>query len=136
MYNWFAVNTGKLCPTGWHVPTDADLNTLDMYLGISPTDADLWGWRGTDQGAQLKSTSGWASSGNGTNTSGFTALPGGYRYAADGSFNDLGNLTYWWCSSELDLTRAWYRRLDGSNSGIYRAGTNKPGGKYVRCLKN
>ena len=59
MYNWFAVNTGNLCPTGWHVPTDDEFKTLSVYLGMTPADADLWGWHGTDQGTQLKSTTGW-----------------------------------------------------------------------------
>jgi uncharacterized protein (TIGR02145 family) len=136
MYNWFTVNTGNLCPAGWHVPTDGEFNTLELYLGIPSAQIDNWGWRGTDQGDQMKNTTGWASGQNGTNTSGFSALPGGYRYAADGAFNAVGILTYWWSSTELDATRSWYRRLDGSNSDIYKAATEKRGGKYVRCVKN
>jgi uncharacterized protein (TIGR02145 family) len=125
-----------LCPAGWHVPTDGEFNTLELYLGIPSAQIDNWGWRGTDQGDQMKNTTGWASGQNGTNTSGFSALPGGYRYAADGAFNAVGILTYWWSSTELDATRSWYRRLDGSNSDIYKAATEKRGGKYVRCVKN
>ena len=136
LYNWFTLTTGDLCPTGFHVPTDAEFNTLELYLGIPLANIDVWGWRGTDQGSQLKSTTGWLAGQNGTNTSGFNALPGGYRYAATGTFNDLGNLAYWWTNTEMDVTRAWYRRLDGANIDVYKAATEKRGGKYVRCIKN
>jgi uncharacterized protein (TIGR02145 family) len=136
MYNWLAVNTGNLCPTGWHVPSDAEYKTMELYLGLAPADIDLWGWRGTDQGSQLKNTTGWAAGQNGTNTSGFSALPGGYRYAATGVFNDVGNLSYWWTSTADGTTAAWYRRLDGNNTGVYHASTSMLGGKYVRCIKN
>jgi uncharacterized protein (TIGR02145 family) len=136
MYNWFTVNTGNLCPTGWHVPTDLEYNTLELFLGIPSANINDWGWRGTDQGAQLKNTTGWAAGENGTNTSGFSALPGGYRYAVTGTFNDLGNLTYWWTATNDGTGGAWYRRLDGNNNGIYKASTEQTAGKYVRCVKD
>jgi uncharacterized protein (TIGR02145 family) len=135
-YNWFAVNTGNLCPTGWHVPTDTEFNTLELYLGISPTVIDTYGWRGTDQGAQMKNTSGWAAGENGTNTSGFSALPGGYRYGVDGSFKAIGILSYWWTDSPDVVPNSWYRRLDGTSNQVYKGTTDKVAGKYVRCLKN
>jgi uncharacterized protein (TIGR02145 family) len=135
-YNWFAVNTGNLCPTGWHVPTDTEFNTLEMYLGIPPASVDNYGWRGTDQGAQLKNTSGWAAGENGTNTSGFAGLPGGYRYGVDGSYNAVGILTYWWTSSPDVVPNSWYRRLDGSSSQVYKGTTAKVAGKYVRCVQD
>jgi len=136
LYNWITVNTGKLCPTGWHVPTDDEYKTLEQYLGMASADLDVWGWRGTDQGSQLKSTSGWLSGENGTNSSGFSALPGGYRYAADGVFYSLGNLAYWWTASLSSPDIAWYRRLDGPNNNVYRAATSVRGGKFIRCVKN
>jgi uncharacterized protein (TIGR02145 family) len=134
LYNWYAVETGKLCSAGWHVPTDADYDTLELHLGIPASQVDLWGSRGTDQGAQMKSVTGWAVGENGTNTSGFTALPGGYRYAADGSFYSVGSMSYWWSSTEDRLDTSWYRRLDGGTSDIYKAATSKAAGKYVRCI--
>ena len=72
------------------------------------------------------------------NTSGFTALPGGYRYALDGTFQAGGTLSYWWTDNEYSSgsTAAWYRRLDGAQSTVYRAATEKPAGKYVRCVKD
>jgi uncharacterized protein (TIGR02145 family) len=136
MYNWFTVKKGNLCPIGWHVPTDEEFKTLELFLGIPQADLGTWGWRGTDQGAQMKNTSGWAAGQNGTNLSGFSALPGGYRYAVDGSFNDVGNLSYWWSATAVDSTSAWYRRLDGNQNSVYKAGVLYQGGKYIRCVKD
>jgi uncharacterized protein (TIGR02145 family) len=88
----------------------------------------------------MKNTTGWATGQNGSNTSGFSALPGGYRYGATGTFNNVGTLSYWWSNTIVDATTAWYRRLDGAldvtNNEVYRAGVLYQGGKYVRCLKN
>jgi uncharacterized protein (TIGR02145 family) len=136
LYNWYAINAGDLCPTGWHVPTDEEFNALEVSLGMASDQVDVWGWRGTDQGTQMKDISGWDTGGNGTNSSGFTALPGGYRYGATGAFYLLTSITYWWNSTEHDADRGWYRRLDSSRSDIYKASTSKKGGKYIRCLKN
>jgi uncharacterized protein (TIGR02145 family) len=138
IYNWYAVETGKLCPSGWHVPSDNEFKTLEIYLGMSPSEADGTLWRGTNQGTQLKSTSTWNANGNGTNSSGFSALAGGYRFGLDGGFAGLGTISYWW-SSNLhwsDATKALYRRLDNVENGVYREGVIKAGGKYVRCLHN
>jgi uncharacterized protein (TIGR02145 family) len=140
IYNFFTVATGKLCPTGWHVPTDVEFQTLEVFLGMDPTQANSYEWRGTNQGAQLKNTTGWATGMNGTNSSGWSALPGGYRYGLTGVFNDVGHLSYWW-SSTSDPVNAMYRRLDGADSTgvvmnkVYRAGVVYTGGKYIRCVK-
>jgi uncharacterized protein (TIGR02145 family) len=141
IYNWFTVATGNLCPAGWHVPSDAEYMTLELYLGMASGtatgDVGAWDWRGTDQGTQLKSAAGWAGGLNGTNTSGWTALPGGYRYGASGVYNNAGDLSYWWTSDDLgDPINGTYRRLDGSNNGVFRGAVIKQGGKYVRCMKN
>ena len=136
LYNWYAVNSGKLCPSGWHVPTDSEFNTLEQSLGMATDQLNLWGWRGTDQGSKLKNSTGWEEGGNGTNSSGFSALPGGYRYGATGDFYLLTTITYWWTATEHDADRGWYRRLDSSSTAVYRASTSKKGGKYIRCVKN
>lgn len=136
LYNWYTVKTGKLCPTGWHVPSDSEFKTLEMTLGMSQTQADGTLWRGTDQGTQMKNSTGWKDGENGTNSSGFSALPGGYRFRLDGVFNNIGELSYWWCSDESAPTTCYYRRLDGSNPGVYRESTIKTAGKYVRCIKD
>jgi len=136
LYSWYSIVEGKLCPTGWHVPTDAEFTSLELYLGMNPDSVTVLGWRGTDQGSQLKSTTGWDDGGNGTNSTGFTGLPGGYRYAAQGAFYSLGELTYWWAATEAGADLGWYRRFDASHRDIYKAATSKKGGKYIRCLKD
>lgn len=136
LYSWYTVEGENICPTGWHVPTDTEFGTLELFLGMNSDSVNIWGWRGTNQGAQLKSITGWADGGNGTNSSGFTGLPGGYRYAAQGAFYSLGTVTYWWSASALDDNEGWYRKLDSFNSAIYRASTSKKGGKYIRCVKD
>ena len=136
LYNWYTVETGRLCPSGWHVPTDSEFKTLEMYLGMTQGEADATGFRGSSQGTQLKFTSTWTPS-TGTNSSGFRALGGGYRFGGDGSFNDFGVVAYWWSSTlqSDDATKAMYRRLDSNETGVYRGGVIKAGGKFVRCLK-
>jgi uncharacterized protein (TIGR02145 family) len=134
LYNWFAVNSDKLCPTGWHVPTDADFATLEMFLGIASADVNNYGFRGTTEGTEMKSTSGW-NTGNGTNTSGFTALPAGYRYFSDGTFQGQTTYTFFWTATETDAPRSWFRRLDDTNAAVYRGAVEKQAGKSVRCVK-
>ena len=59
LYNWYAVDDARgLCPSGWHVPTDEEFMTLEMELGMSESEANDTGWRGTDQGTQMKSSAG------------------------------------------------------------------------------
>ena len=119
--------------------------TLESYLGMASGTATgqlgAWDWRGTDQGSQMKSTTGWNGGFNGTNTRGWSALPGGYRYGASGVFNNVGDLSYWWTSDNLgDPINATYRRLDGATGGVvenrvFRGAVLYQGGKYVRCMK-
>jgi uncharacterized protein (TIGR02145 family) len=119
------------------VPSDDEFLTLEKYLGMSQAEADGTLWRGTNQGTQLKSTSTWSPS-TGTNSSGFTALGGGYRWGKNGTYNDLGTVGYWWSSilHWTDTTLALYRRLDSNQTGVFREGVKKAGGKFVRCLKD
>ena len=80
LYNWFAVDDARgLCPSGWHVPTDAEWTILTDHLGGEPV-----------AGGQMKMTYGWLDGGNGTNSSGFSGLPGGYRYL-NGAFYYAGS---------------------------------------------
>ena len=136
LYNWFTANTGKLCPTGWHVPTDEEFSALEIALGMATDQAELWGWRGTDHGKKMKNQTGWDDNGNGTNSSGFSALPGGYRFGGDGQFFLQTTITYWWSATEHDADRGWYRRIDSAGDQVYRASTSKKGGKYIRCVKD
>jgi len=101
LYNWYAVDESRnIAPAGWHVPTDDEWKQLEIYLGMSPTEADETHWRGTDEGGKLKETgtTHWYSPNTGaTNESGFTALPGGYRVS--GGFSSLGFGAYFWSST-------------------------------------
>ena len=98
LYTWYAaIDDRNICTTGWHVPTDTDWSTLITYLvGVSVT------------GGKLKETgiTHWKSPNNGaTNESGFTALPGGYRYGS-GTFFDIGSTGNWWSSTEVSSDNA------------------------------
>ena len=124
-----------ICPDSWHIPTDEEWKTLEMALGMSQSEADKTGWRGTNEGNEMKSTNGWDNDGNGSNSTGFTALPGGYRYSS-GSFNYLGYYGYWWSSTEYSGTIAWHRRLRCDYDQVYRNYNIKTYGFSVRCIKD
>ena len=144
LYQWdemmqYATNEGVqgICPSGWHIPTDDEWKTMELYLGMSQAQADAAGWRGTDEGGKLKEagTARWASPNtDATNSSGFTGLPGGDRYT-NGSFYNLTDYAYFWSSSESGTT-AWYRSLYNSNAQVYRGNTNQAFGFSVRCLRD
>ncbi len=141
LYNWYAVNDNRnIAPEGWHVPTDEEWKELEMYLGMSESDANATGWRGTDEGSKLKEigTTHWNSPNTGaTNESGFSALPGGSR-GWDGPYNFIGFQAYLWSSSDLNTTEAVGRTLDYDSSGIYVSpdGYGKEDGFSVRCIKD
>jgi len=127
-----------VCADGWHLPTDDEWKTMEMELGMSQAQADEGGWRGTDEGGKLKETgtTHWFSPNTGaTNSSGFTALPGGRR-TSSGSFGYLGSYGYWWSSSEYSGTFAWRRDLNCGNDQVFRSSNDKAFGFSVRCLKN
>jgi len=137
LYNWPA--SVSACPAGWHVPSDEEWKTLEMALGMSQSEADIeWGWRGTDEGKKMKSKSGWINNGNGTNSSGFNALPGGLRLttSTNGSFGGLGYYGYWWSSTENSGSHAWHRYLNSDHVQVHRGTYYKACGLSVRCLKN
>ena len=142
LYQWnemmqYATNEGSrgICPEGWHLPTDDEWKTMEMTLGMSQSEADSDGWRGSDQGEQMKSTNGWTNNGNGTNSSGFTALPGGRR-STNGSFYYLAIYGYWGSSSESLGTCAWLRHLSYDGGQVSRDNYVKTRGRSVRCLKD
>jgi uncharacterized protein (TIGR02145 family) len=129
LYNWYSVNTGKLCPKEWHVPSDTEWKILEMYLGMSQMEADDVLLRGSDQGYKLKSTSGWFRDrfwdGNGSNISGFTALPGGNRETGD-----------WWSSTSENPDKAWFRGLSWDWNFVLRLEDNIRSGYSVRCIRD
>jgi uncharacterized protein (TIGR02145 family) len=126
LYNWYAVNTGKLCPAGWHVPTDADWTILNNYLGGESV-----------AGGKLKETgtTHWIDNMYATNETGFTALPGGSRWDYE-SFCCLGYSSFWWSTTPYDASYAWYRQIDSSYPNLYRNYQDKYKGMSVRCIKD
>ncbi|MFC2152441.1 FISUMP domain-containing protein [Bacteroidota bacterium] len=131
LYNWYVVETNKLCPEGWHVPSNEEWVTLELTLGMDTSVVNDIGYRGTDEGDKLKSSSGWFNNGNGTNESGFKALPGGYRNSATGSFDISGRLygSFWTSSTAA-------RVVTYNNSLISKTYLYKSVGVSVRCLED
>ncbi len=105
LYNWYAVHTGKLSPTGWRVATDDDWTILEMFLGM-PLPDNTVSRETFDEGNKLKEsgTTHWKSPNGGRNTSGFSALPGGSLYNHETSSFGLGDYGYWWTSSEFSTS--------------------------------
>ncbi len=127
MYNWYAVNTGRLAPEGWHVPTKEEWLTLINYLG------------GEDAaGGKLKETgtAHWASPNTGaTDETSFTALPGGYR-GGGGMFHHLGGACFWWSATEATADKAWRCSINYSDSNVDVDSQYYTHGWSVRCVKD
>ena len=116
-----------ICPTGWHLPTDAEWTALTTYLGGESV-----------AGGKMKETGTmrWNSPNTGaTNSNGFSGLPGGYRNAGE-SFYGLGDNGDFWSSSEGSATSAWTRHLNYTNANVGRATNGKGFGFSVRCLRD
>jgi uncharacterized protein (TIGR02145 family) len=144
LYNWFAVNDERgLCPDNWHVPSDDEFKSLEMYLGMSESEANGEGLRGTDEGAKLKEEGNehWNSPNTGaTNETGFTALPGGNRryetYTNQEIFCCLNRYGFFWSSSEVYTVNAWYRVLSYDYSESNRYHLSKTNAFSVRCVED
>lgn len=138
-YNWYTVYTGKLCPSGWHVPSDEEWKTLEMVLGMSRAEADDTDWRGTNEGLKIKETgsNNWYAvyNINGTNESGFTGLPGGYCWEP---FDNEGYNGYWWTFTAYSPYGGvgYCRSISYSAMGINRFLTSLSSGLNVRCIKD
>lgn len=135
LYNWFVVETDRLCPEGWHVPSDEEWNRMVSVI------ADR-----TGAGGALKEsgTSRWRSPNDGaTNETGFSALPGGYRSYL-GTFNLLRASGYWWSSTEaswysasgIEPSRVIFRSVQHDNAALTRHISEKTNGFSVRCVKD
>ncbi len=128
LYNYFAItDSRRLCPSGWHVPTHAEWTALATFLG------------GEDvAGGKLKEAgfSHWMDPNSGAdNSSGFTALPGGYRNNI-GLFASTGYGGIWWSSSEESDITAWDCDITNNDSKLYSASNFKAMGISVRCIKD
>ena len=126
LYNWYAVNTGKLCPTGWHVPSDSEWTSLTTYLGGATIAGDklmeigISHWGNNHTGA--------------TNETGFTALPGGCRYN-NGFINMIGT-GYWWSATDENTNDALTRNMYSNYSYVLKDSGTKGFGLSVRCIKD
>lgn len=139
LYNWTAAMANSsssstanpsgiqgACPTGWHLPSDAEWTQLTTYVGTS------------DTGGRLKEigTTHWTSPNTGaTNETGFTALPGGYRLG-NGTFGNVGQNGDWWSATELNATYAWLRYISNYLSSVSRSNSSKELGVSVRCVRD
>lgn len=136
LYRWSEVMAGSsssasipsgvqgICPSGWHVPSDAEWTKL--------TDTTL---SSSTAGTVLQSTSGWSTTNTGTDVYGFRVLPAGSR-SFGGTFDDLGHIGIFWSSSEYDASNAWYRNFYHSSAHVYREDGNKSLGFSLRCVQN
>jgi uncharacterized protein (TIGR02145 family) len=146
LYNWYSVNTGKLCPSGWHVPSDSEWTAFTNYLIANGNNYD-----GTTTGNKiakaLAATTNWNSSSNAgavgntdyptyRNKSGYTAFPAGYRDYSNGTFVSIGVSVNWWSSTEMDAISSWGRYTVCTYTYLAITGYAKSSGYSVRCLKN
>lgn len=127
LYNFYNVEDSRnLCPSGWHVPSDAEWTTLSNYLGgddisggkLKEFGLSHWNHPNTDA----------------TNSSGFSALPAGYR-EFDGAFNSLGDEGKWWSRTLNDLSTAFFRYIYNNYSTLFNENFKKNSGLSIRCIK-
>lgn len=125
LYDWRTAK--EVCPSGWHLPGDDEWTTLitfsggELVAGSKLKEADTTNWHGPDTGA--------------TNETGFTALPGGFRFLK-GSYRNIGYYGYWRTASEYDEATAWIIYMNSDTGGIYKNYNKKTDGFSVRCIKD
>ncbi len=132
LYNWYTVNTSKICPTGWRVPTDEEWSTLTSFAGGPGV-----------SGKRLKSTHTvpdahpcWNGPYTGaTDEFGFSAFPGGSRDIYASTFNSFFDYGYWWSSTQKEERTAWARAMSWGSDDVYHFDTNKGIGFSVRCVR-
>lgn len=128
LYNWYAVADPRgLAPQGWHIPSDTEFKALITALG---------GENGAGGNLKEAGTLHWLNPNTGaTNSSGFTALPGGYRCScSSGAFYNLGNQSLWWSSASNSPTTAWNMELSYNNVNALLSGNDKHKGYTIRCV--
>jgi uncharacterized protein (TIGR02145 family) len=129
LYNWNSASTA--CPSGWHLPSDDEWKALEKYIGMSDSEADKTGWRGTSEGKELKSKCGWdAIDGNGNDSLRFTAMP------YDKGFGGYGSYNYWWTNTEGSSNSSFVHGLYDRSDKISRDVLPKDYKISVRCVKD
>jgi uncharacterized protein (TIGR02145 family) len=126
LYNWMVINdVRKVCPVGWHVPSNAEWDTLTKVLGGEEI-----------AGGKMKAKLHWEVPNTGaTNTSGFFALPKGC-YGINGSFNGIGRNAYWWTSTDNGELSAWGREVGFNDAQLFVGHADKRDGLSIRCIKD
>jgi uncharacterized protein (TIGR02145 family) len=136
LYNWYTVDDSRgACPEGWHMPSDEEFLALEMFLGMSESEANSTDWRGTNEGSKLAGNaelwdSGDLEQNSAFGSSGFNALPAGYRN--QGNYISLQHQSYFWSSSET----GWSRVMDSSRSDVLRFTVGNQSGYSVRCIRD
>ena len=152
LYNWPAAMAGEssstsnpsgvqgVCPSGWHLPSDAEWKQLEIYLGMSQSEANGSEYRGTDQGSRMAGRASAWTDGELVNSgvfgsSGLDILPSGCRYIWD-LFDHVGDGVSLWATDEYNSTDAMYRGLYYDRTEVYRINRPKEEGYSVRCVKD
>jgi uncharacterized protein (TIGR02145 family) len=146
LYTWEVVNDSrKICPTGWHIPTESEWASLEIYLITNNFNYD-GSLSGNKYAKSIASASNWLASqnigsvGNSDyssyrNKSGFTGLPAGYR-GYDGSCYEMYRFAYWWSANQNDAATAWYHTITYDSASTFSSFFSKLNGFSVRCVKN
>ena len=142
LYTWYAVtDSRKISPEGWHIPSEAEWDSLQISLGMNFSELDLECNENNTVAGKLKEigTSHWIFPNTGaTDEYNFKALPAGYRRRFDKNFEFKGEYACFWTTTswEVDDEYAWYRHLYNDQAFICRAHNYKNYGFSVRCVKN
>ena len=136
LYNNFAVTDSRgICPQGWHVGTDEDWGEFEVFLGMDEATVFTEGFRGTNQGTMIKTTTGWQNNGSGTDEVGFHGHPSGGIAPDQDRFGNGGSDAVWWTPSETNgLDRR--RSMNDYNDGIRRGTLSPTSGAAIRCLQD
>jgi uncharacterized protein (TIGR02145 family) len=126
LYNWYAVSDARsLAPEGWHIPSENEYKILRNCID-----------KNGNAGKKMKSICGWSDNGNGTNESGFSAIPVGTRSSQGNSWFSIGTRSGWWCSNEINPNEAWCFELSSYSDDMNQTYLNKGFGNTVRCLSD
>ena len=126
LYNGYVISSGKLAPSGWHIPTDAEWTVLATHLGGEDIAADKLKEAGSFHWGMMNTGA--------TNTSGFTALPGGYRLGT-GQFIGNGYVGFWWSSTTYGYGYRYIFMYD-DESKVGSNNINKEFGHSIRCIRD
>lgn len=124
-----------ICPTGWHVGSDAEWSVLSLHLD-SLTNSNAIGIQSQIAGKNLKSTSFWNSPNIADNSSGFTALPAHYRYVDGNYHGSNGTTAAFWTKTQYLSNDLYFRTLNNNTTELGRFRENFGFGYSIRCLRD